>query len=538
VEPGTEIPGLRSVEPIRDPFPRASFGSIGRYVKVECEPTVQFFRPRLTIPYSPEDLGWVDPTSLRVFEVDLESGEFRLVHRSMPDPEQMEVHAIIERSGIYGLIGLPRDQALLRVIRALSALIPPLGDAEGIEVGDLMGIVCGRILCLPPEEGGVRDDLVPPGGVEGDACQFCLGRSIPSNGLPEFQLLPLPPHRRQWGRVPSASPVPGGPYLYALLSHNGGQSPDAIVEIVDLSTMTYVQTVPVGSFAGGRIAPTPHGICFLDWAGGTVVLIDAMGGKRSVPVGLSPYGCVASLDGSSLYVSVRGSIIVLDVAAGQITQTVAALGQEYFLQVSLSPDGRTLAAGTEYSSFVYVFDTATLTPRRVAITDPQVPVYYTEVVQFAESGLLLVWDGQTDRMYTVDVATATQLPGIIDGLPPRTPGVYSASLSYSGTKRRAYEARGVTYTQGELVVVDLGASTASLRSGFAGLAGPTCLNPRDAKTLFIGVEERDPATLTPVRISLDAYDTQADSFARGVYTFRNQQSNGKHFVIPDMKIMD
>jgi hypothetical protein len=539
MKPDQSNPGFRSVEPIRDPFPMASFGSLGRFVSVECEPRAPSKHPRLTIPYSPEELGWIDPASLRVFEADLERGEFRLVFRSMPDAERPEVHAFIERSGIYGLIGLPRDEALLRAIRALYELIPPLGNVDGIEVGDLLGMVCGRILCIPPEEGGPRDDLVPPGGVDGDACQFCLGLNIPSNGLPEFQLLPLPPHRRPWGKVPPSPPSPAGPYLYALLRHYGA-SPDTVVEVVDLSTMTYVQTVQVGAFGAGHgMAVTPNGLCVPDWDGGNVVIVDRMGGKRTVPVGQAADDCVASLDGSTLYVSVRGSIVVLDVAAGQVVRTVPAIGPEYFKLLSLSPDGRTLAAGTTYSSFVYLFDTATHTARRVLITDPNLPTY-PDAVSFTDSALVVVWDAASDRMYAIDVATATQLPGVMNNI-ANDSSANSLRPSYSAAKDRAYVTQGPWWLgniemESDLVVVDVPTLMGSVRGKFAGLWHPICLNPRDGKTLYIGAQGVDVDHPGMRRIAIDAYDTQADSFAHGVYVFRNQHSGGSDFSIRDFKI--
>jgi DNA-binding beta-propeller fold protein YncE len=533
VERNTRNAGLRSVEPIEDPFPKASFGSIGRFVKVECDTEAQFALPRLTIPYSPDDLGWIDPITLRVFQVDPERGEFRLVRRSVTDPDAMEVHAFIERSGIYGLIGLPRDEVLLRVIRALSALIPPLGEVDGIAVADLMGVVCGRILCLPPEEGGPAGDLVPPGGVEGDACQFCLGRSMPPNGLPEFQLLPVPPHSRQWGRPPP--PPPAGPFLYALLSPKW--SPNAIVEIVDLNTMTHVRAVQAGPrvsaqiFQSTAIAPTFHGLCVLDWYGGTVMIVDAIVGTRTVPVGPYPRDCVASSDGSKLYVALMGiygttpgSIVEVDVVAGKVNRTVHALGLEEFMSLSLSADGLTLAAGT-YSPYVYVFDTATLTPKRVAVTGPQSPQTWPSwpsTVRFTDSSLIVVWDPEWDSLYTIDAATATQLPGVMDDLVPDG-WVTFANVSYSTAKRAAYATRGRTVFgspgEGELVVVDIATSSGSERGGFGGFPFSSCLNPRDGKTLYVSVQDMATGQNT-----LDAFDTQTDTFTRGVYAFKDTDS--------------
>jgi hypothetical protein len=530
-------PALRSVEPIPDPFPQASFGSIGRFVKVECDPEARLAHPRLTISYSSDDLGWVDPKSLRVFAVDAESGEFHLVRGSVPDPERMEVHAFVEESGIYGLIGLPRDDALLRSIRALSVLLPPLGEVDGVEVADLLGMVCGRILCVPPEEGGVPGDLVPPGGVEGDACQFCLERSIPPNGLPEFQLLPISPHRRprDSGR-PTPPPTPG-PFLYALLSppsaffHELPRSGDSYVEIIDLSTMTSV-SVPVGPIASMGITPTPHGLCVLDLFGGNVIIVDPSGGRRIVSAGAGPYDCVASLDGSTLYVSTGAAIVVIDVVAAQVTRTVSAQPLDTLGRVALSPDGRTLAAGTSDAA-VYLFDTATLTSRRERVFDPSYSLTIPGSVRFTDSTLLLAWDGWRNRMYKVDAAIPGQLPGVMDDIPANT-DVSNSNVTYRPANRGAYVTVGDLWSGGAygwLVVVDVPTMKGTLKSGFTGFTYGTCLDPRDGKTLYISVE--NPAT----GIKLDAYDTQADTFVRGIHTFRSAPPGGQRLSLWDMEIM-
>jgi hypothetical protein len=521
--------GLHWLETIPDPFPKASFGSIGRFVRLECDPPPHLTPPRLTISYTEEDLGWVDPSSLRIFEVNEETGEFHLVFRSRPDQDRMEVRGSVERSGIYGIIGLPRDERILRVIQALNSLIPPLGDVDGIEVTDIVGTVCGRILCVEPGGGDPLGDLVPPGGMLGDACQFCLGREVPSNGLPEFQLLPYRPHRQPWGKTPPPPPVPAGPYLYALLTDGVNQI--GSIEIVDLSQMSYVQTIQLGPATGISLAPTPHGTCVVDWVGGNVIIIDAMGGRRTVPVGPNAFYCVASRDGALLYVSAQGSLVVIDVAAAQITRSIPAIGQEWFRRLALSPDGLTLAAGTMRSSFVYLFDTATLAPRRVTISDPGVSPTFPEHVGFTDTGLVLVWDGESDRMYTVDAATGTQRPGVMDDLVPDLGG--EANISYIPGKRGACTTRGVLWRQippGDLVVVDVQTLTGSVRGGFAGTPFATCLDPRDGKTLYVSVTIRISNSVT-----LDAYDAQADAFARGVYTFRNV-NQGIPFGIRDMAI--
>jgi WD40 repeat protein len=266
-----------------------------------------------------------------------------------------------------------------------------------------------------------------------------------------------------------------------------------------------------------------------------------MGGKRTVRVGQPADDSVASLDGSTLYVSVRGSIVVLDVATGQIVRTVPAIGQEYFRLLSLSPDGRTLAAGTTYSSFVYLFDTATLTAKRVLITDPNLPTH-PDAVSFIDSGQVVVWNGESDRMYAIDVATATQMPGVMNNIVNDNTGG-SVRPSCSAAQHRAYVTQGPWWLgnldmESDLAVVDVPTLMGSVRGKFAGFWNPTCLNPRDGKTLYIGAQGVDVDHPGMRRITIDAYDTQADSFASVVYTFRNQRSGGSDFSIRTFKIAD
>jgi hypothetical protein len=275
------------------------------------------------------------------------------------------------------------------------------------------------------------------------------------------------------------------------------------------------------------MAPTFHGLCLLDWHGGNVVIVDPIVGNRRVPVGQYPFHCVASPDGTKLYVSSpgiygspAGSIVEVDIVAGKVNRTVNALGQDALYHVALSPDGLTLAAGT-YNSALYVLDTSTLTPRRVAVTSPQSSQTWPMAVRFTDSALIMAWDLYWDRMYMIDAATATQLPWVMDDLVPDIAGTL-ANVSYSIAKRAAYVTRGFFEGgegSGDLVVVDDATSNGSTRGGFAGFPFSTCLNPRDGKSLYVGVQKQYGGPFT-----LDAYDTQADSFTRSVYALRNTQA--------------
>lgn len=57
------------VTDVESPLPRASFGSIERYVEVRAPDEGRFEPREITIEFSPENLGWVDPETLRVFHI-------------------------------------------------------------------------------------------------------------------------------------------------------------------------------------------------------------------------------------------------------------------------------------------------------------------------------------------------------------------------------------------------------------------------------------------------------------------------------------
>src|ERR1700694_3279940 len=75
-----------ALEPIGDPLPRSSFGSIGAFVRVAAKDREEFPKSLLKIPFAPKQLGWVDPASLRVFEVDVTRRTYSLVRDSGVDP--------------------------------------------------------------------------------------------------------------------------------------------------------------------------------------------------------------------------------------------------------------------------------------------------------------------------------------------------------------------------------------------------------------------------------------------------------------------
>src|SRR3954453_18153644 len=102
---------------VEEPLPNSSFGSIGRFVEVRArDPERPFGRPLLEVPFSDDELGWVDPRTLRLFEVDVEASAYELVEGSRAGLERPRVTARIDRPGLYGLIGLPEHPDILETV--------------------------------------------------------------------------------------------------------------------------------------------------------------------------------------------------------------------------------------------------------------------------------------------------------------------------------------------------------------------------------------------------------------------------------------
>jgi hypothetical protein len=176
------------VKPIADPSPLTSLCSIGAWVDVHArDPKPPFARALLKIPYREDHLGWVDPATLRVFAFDPASRRLTLVEESGSAVERRWAWAYIDRPGIYGVIGLPRDQGVRATVRAFGELML---DGKR-SAGSQHERICHLVLCA---EAGKR--LKPPGGFTGTACDLCTQLQNPPGGLPEQQLFdgsPPPP---------------------------------------------------------------------------------------------------------------------------------------------------------------------------------------------------------------------------------------------------------------------------------------------------------------------------------------------------------
>jgi alpha-tubulin suppressor-like RCC1 family protein len=173
------------VTDIDDPLPDATFGSIGRYVQVAYpgkldEPLVP---QRLTLGFGEKQARHVDPWTLMLFRVELESCTFTPVESSRVDVDKRQVTAWVSRSGIYGLIGLPKHKAVLETLRLLDRFGPQLLEERERGERGLHERICGLILCADPTLWGGG----PPG--PGNLCTKCLGLDISFDRLPERYLL-------------------------------------------------------------------------------------------------------------------------------------------------------------------------------------------------------------------------------------------------------------------------------------------------------------------------------------------------------------
>src|SRR5439155_3261651 len=133
------------------------------------------------IPYSKEKLGLVDPETIRIVEVDLKTRKFQLVVQSGVDLDRNCAYGYIEKPGIYGIIGLPRNTKVLETVKTFVRLWPQIEPAEHRSLQDK---ICHILLCaqgsLPAQE--LRGT---PSGIAVSVCKFCTNLDIPSDGLPE-----------------------------------------------------------------------------------------------------------------------------------------------------------------------------------------------------------------------------------------------------------------------------------------------------------------------------------------------------------------
>lgn len=165
-----------------------SFGDIDAWVEVTPRDANQpFTRALLKIPYSREKLGWVDESTLRVFEFNSREPGYRLVPQSGVDAPRSAAYAYIEHAGVYCVIGLPAAGAVLQTVKVFGQLQPKAGSGRAPQER-----ICELMLCAEDTREAIHSR--PPGGAQGNPCEFCRNVELLPGGLPENHILEgLPP---------------------------------------------------------------------------------------------------------------------------------------------------------------------------------------------------------------------------------------------------------------------------------------------------------------------------------------------------------
>lgn len=197
------------VTEIDDPLPDSTFGSIGRYVEVAGPDGRKkpFVPQRLVLSFDKKQARHVDPWTLAVFEVDVKSRSFTLIENSTVDVDGREVTAWIDHPGTYGLIGLPRNPAVLETLHLLDRYGPQLFEESQSGERGLQDRICGLILGDDPAKWG------GPARGAGELYAQCLDLDPSYGQLPEKLLLErqppiraFPPHLGQPGPPPPGTP--------------------------------------------------------------------------------------------------------------------------------------------------------------------------------------------------------------------------------------------------------------------------------------------------------------------------------------------
>jgi DNA-binding beta-propeller fold protein YncE len=207
-----------------------------------------------------------------------------------------------------------------------------------------------------------------------------------------------------------------GPFLYALLSRYSKAAawppsnwpqpvPSAAIEIVDVDSLTTVNAFSIGSREPTALELVGGELYVVDPSRNEVVVLRGWGAYVStLSVSPAPSDCVASPDGSRIYVAGSGAIDVIETSPLRVAQSVpvqsfAASG------VTISEDGRTVVAVGERSGtgIALVLDTTALSVREV----PLAGVHAALDAAFIEPDLALVWTGSS--FLQVNTSSATQL---------------------------------------------------------------------------------------------------------------------------------
>ncbi len=139
---GRDLVELKWSEP---PRPQASFGLINDWVEVGD--TVKGISNTLLIPFQPKQLGWVKPETLQLFRYDLKKKSFEKIDQALRHPKYPVVHAIVDRAGVYGLIGLHSHPLVQETISLFCEMRVRLLAQSQKEQRAFRDEICKTILC-------------------------------------------------------------------------------------------------------------------------------------------------------------------------------------------------------------------------------------------------------------------------------------------------------------------------------------------------------------------------------------------------------
>jgi alpha-tubulin suppressor-like RCC1 family protein len=350
------------VTDIDDPLPDATFGSIDRYAEVARPDGLDepFVPQRLVLEFDEKRAEHVDPYSLALFEVDLESCTFTPLDSSRVDVDGRKVTAWVDHPAIYGLIGLPKHPGVLETLRLLDRFGPQLLEERERGEHGLQDRICGLILCADPTMWG--GGPIPPG----DLCARCLGLDVSFGRLPERFLLegrpPLRPLREEEQELEPA----GMPSILAWGRNSDGQLGDGTK--IQRPTPVWVPGLTAKKLVGTyefTLALSTDGTVWSWGANGSGQLGNGTLAPRSSPgrvAGLTDVVDIAAGIAHALAVRSDGSIWtwgwrrdaggpIFDSqpvpAAGSIDAVAVAIGNEHSL--ALGRDGRVWSWGKNYA---------------------------------------------------------------------------------------------------------------------------------------------------------------------------------------------
>jgi hypothetical protein len=460
--------GRLRVRDIDSPLPRSSFGSIERYVEVGgddggFEPGV------ITIEYSPEQLGWVDPKSLRVFRVDVERRRWELVADSGLDGRGV-VRARIHQPGIYGIVGLPKHPAVLEAVRRVCAL--PSGELPSDRLSPGLASICYEILCVPRGDRwtGADGPPLPPGGFGDSVCDFCTGLHHPAGGLPECQLLtpPEPPETfTEEARVYAVTALA----WFGLICPYGGCKFPAWIEVFALDPPRSTASYDIGNrwCTSLAVSSSADRLYVADVSGPEVAAYDNAGQLvDSLPLatlgGSALLDCALSPDDATLYVTATYALFVIETATLTVSSAVST--DDPVGAVAVSPDGATVAAAG--AAALHLVDTATLGHRSLA-WPAAFPGGLTSAwaldIAFVDASRVLAWNAAQGVLLDIDLRgggmSSLSTSAIAVG-----GGMFHNTLLYAPGSGNAYVARLTSWSpqfRSDIVTFDINSGTWSSR---------------------------------------------------------------------------